>query len=128
MNHRYYMSDIMSSPAKNRLSTYLLFFDELPLDENKIKQIPLDYLLKVSAFSNDKSHYVQIAHSYFDQIKEEDIPLLAELLVGVSLQHDYVDERTIRLTIELSKKIPASTYIQEIVDNNIRRPKKARVR
>ena len=128
MNHRYYMSDIMSSPAKNRLSTYLLFFDELPLDENKIKQIPLDYLLKVSTFSNDKSHYVQIAHSYFDQIKEEDIPLLAELLVGVSLQHDYVDERTIRLTIELSKKIPASTYIQEIVDNNIRRPKKARVR
>lgn len=128
MNHRYYMSDIMSSPAKNRLSTYLLFFDELPLDENKIKQIPLDYLLKVSAFSNDKSHYIQIAHSYFDQIKEEDIPLLAELLVGVSLQHDYVDERTIRLTIELSKKIPASTYIQEIVDNNIRRPKKARVR
>ena len=128
MNHRYYMSDIMSSPAKNRLSTYLLFFDELPLDENKIKQIPLDYLLKVSSFSNDKSHYVQIAHSYFDQIKEEDIPLLAELLVGVSLQHDYVDERTIRLTIELSKKIPASTYIQEIVDNNIRRPKKAKVR
>ena len=128
MNHRYYMSDIMSSPAKNRLSTYLLFFDELPLDENKIKQIPLDYLLKVSAFSNDKSHYVQIAHSYFDQIKEEDIPLLAELLVGVSLQHDYVDERTIRLTIELSKKIPSSTYIQDIVDNNIRRPKKARVR
>ena len=127
MNHRYYMSDIMSSPAKNRLSTYLLFFDELPLDENKIKQIPLDYLLKVAAFSNDKSHYVQIAHSYFDQIKEEDIPLLAELLVGVSLQHDYVDERTIRLTIELSKKIPSSTYIQELVDNNIRRPKKARV-
>ena len=128
MNHRYYMSDIMSSPAKNRLSTYLLFFDELPLDESKIKQIPLDYLLKVSAFSNDKSHYVQIAYSYFDQIKEEDIPLLAELLVGVSLQHDFVDERTIRLTIELSKKIPSSTYIQEIVNNNIRRPKKARVR
>ena len=128
MNHRYYMSDIMSSPAKNRLSTYLLFFDELPLDENKIKQIPLDYLLRVSAFSNDKSHYVQIAHSFFDQIRKEDIPLLAELLVGVSLQHDYVDERTIRLTIELSKKIPSSTYIQEIVDNNIRRPKKARVR
>ena len=128
MNHRYYMSDIMSSPAKNRLSTYLLFFDELPLDENKIKQIPLDYLLRVSAFSNDKSHYVQIAHSYFDQIKEDNLPLLAELLVGVSLQHDFVDERTIRLTIELSKKIPNSTYIQELVENNIRRPKKARVR
>ena len=128
MNHRYYMSDIMSSPAKNRLSTYLLFFDELPLDENKIKQIPLDYLLRVAPFSNDKSHYVQIAHSYFDQIKEENLPLLAELLVGVSLQHDFVDERTIRLTIELSKKLPSSTYIQELVDNNIRRPKKARVR
>ena len=128
MNHRYYMSDIMSSPAKNRLSTYLLFFDELPLDENKIKQIPLDYLLRVSAFSNDKSHYVQIAHSYFYQIKEDNLPLLAELLVGVSLQHDFVDERTIRLTIELSKKIPNSTYIQELVENNIRRPKKARVR
>ena len=128
MNHRYYMNDLMNSPAKNRLSTYLLFFDELPLDENKIKQIPLSYLLKVSAFSNDKCHYVQIAHSYFDQIKEEDIPLLAELLVGVSLQHDYVDERTIRLTIELSKKIPSSTYVQELVENNIRRPKKAQVR
>ena len=127
MNHRYYMSDIMSSPAKHRLSTYLLFFDELPLDENKIKQIPLDYLLRVSAFSNDKSHYVQIAHSYFDQIKEDNLPLLAELLVGVSLQHDFVDERTIRLTIELSKKLPSSTYIQELVENNIRRPKKARV-
>ena len=128
MNHRYYMGDLMSSPAKNRLSTYLLFFDELPLDENKIKQIPLEYLLRVASFSNDKSHYVQIAHSYFDQIKQEDIPLLAELLVGISLQHDFVDERTIRLTIELSKKLPSSTFIQELVDNNIRRPKKARVR
>ena len=127
MNHRYYMGDLLSSPAKHRLSTYLLFFDELPLDENKIKQIPLEYLLRVSAFSNDKSHYIQIAHSYFDQVKEEDLLLLAELLVGVSLQHDYVDERTIRLTIELSKKIPASTYVQELVENNIRRPKKARV-
>ena len=128
MNHRYYMNDLMSSPAKNRLSNYLLFFDELPLDENKIKQIPLAYFLKVSAFSNDKSHYIQIAYNDFENIKEEEMALLAELLVGVSLQHDYVDERTIRLTIELSKKIPHSTYIQELVDNNIRRPKKARVR
>ena len=128
MNHRYYMSDLMSSPAKNRLSTYLLFFDELPLDEAKIKQIPLEYLLKVSTFSNDKSHYIQIAHANYEQIKEEDLPLLAELLVGVSLQHDYVDERTIRLSIELSKKIPSCTYVQELVENNIRRPKKARVR
>ena len=128
MNHRYYMGDLMSSPAKNRLSTYLLFFDELPLDENKINQIPLDYLLKVSAFSNDKSHYVQIAHSNFEKLKEDNVPLLADLLVGVSLQHDFVDERTIRLSIELSKKIPHSTYIQELVENNIRRPKKARVR
>ena len=128
MNHRYYMNDLLNSPAKNRLSNYLLFFDELPLDENKIKQIPLEYFLKVAPFSNDKSHYVQIAYNDFANIKEEEIPLLAELLVGVSLQHDYVDERTIRLTIELSKKIPNSTYIQELVDNNIRRPKKARVR
>ena len=128
MNHRYYMADLMNSPAKHRLSTYLLFFDELPLDENKIKQIPLDYLLRVSAFSNDKSHYVQITHANFDQIKEEYYPMVAELLVGVSLQHDYVDERTIRLTIELSKKIPHSSYIQELVDNNIRRPKKSQVR
>ena len=124
MNHRFYMSDLLNSPMKNRLSSYLLFFDELPLDENKIKQIPLEYFLKVSSFSNDKSHYVQIAYAYFDQIKEDDIPLLAELLVGVSLQHDYIDERTIRLTIELSKKIPNATYIQELVENNIRRPKK----
>ena len=128
MNHRFYMSDLMNSPMKNRLSSYLLFFDELPLDENKIKQIPLEYFLRVSAFSNDKSHYIQIAYSYFDKIKEEDIPLLAELLVGVSLQHDYIDERTIRLTIELSKKIPHATYIQELVDNNIRKPKKAKAR
>ena len=126
MNHRFYMSDLLNSPMKNRLSSYLLFFDELPLDENKIKQIPLEYFLKVSSFSNDKSHYVQIVYAYFDQIKEEDIPLLAELLVGVSLQHDYIDERTIRLTIELSKKIPHATYIQELVENNIRRPKKAK--
>jgi hypothetical protein len=126
MNHRFYMSDLLNSPMKNRLSSYLLFFDELPLDENKIKQIPLEYFLKVSSFSNDKSHYVQIAHASFDQIKEDDIPLLAELLVGVSLQHDYIDERTIRLTIELSKKIPNATYIQELVENNIRRPKKAK--
>ena len=128
MNHRFYMADLMNSPMKNRLSSYLLFFDELPLDENKIKQIPLEYFLRVSAFSNDKSHYIQIAYSYFDKIKEEDIPLLAELLVGVSLQHDYIDERTIRLTIELSKKIPHATYVQELVENNIRRPKKSKVR
>lgn len=128
MNHRYYMVALMASPAKNRLSTYVLFFDELPLDENKIKQIPLEYLLRVAPFSNDKSHYVQIAHMLFDQIKEDDYDLLAELLVGISLQHEYVDERTIRLAIELSKKIPESTYIQEVVDSNIRRPKKARVR
>lgn len=126
MNHRYYMADLLNSPMKHRLSAYLLFFDELPLDENKIKQIPLEYFLKVAAFSNDKSHYIQIAHSYLQSIKKEDLPLLAELLIGVSLQHDYVDERTIRLTIELSKKIPHSTYIQELVDNNIRRPKKAK--
>ena len=62
---------------------------------------------------------------YFDQIKDE-YPLLAELLVGVSLQHDYVDERTIRLTIELSKKIPDGTFINELVEKNIRRPKKAK--
>ena len=128
MNHRYYMADLMNSPAKNRLSTYLLFFDELPLDENKIKQIPLEYFLKVAPFSNDKSHYIQIAYIAFDELKEEEIPLLVELLIGVSLQHDYVDERTIRLTIELSKKIPSSTYVQQLVDNNIRRPKKAKVR
>ena len=128
MNHRFYMADLMNSPMKNRLSSYLLFFDELPLDESKIKQIPLEYFLRVASFSNDKSHYVQIAHAYFDRINEENIPLLAELLVGISLQHDYIDERTIRLTIELSKKIPHSTYIQELVENNIRRPKKAKVR
>lgn len=127
-NHRYYMGDIMSSPAKSRLSSYLLFFDELPLDEVKIKQIPLEYFLKVSSFSNDKSHYVQIVYNEFSSIEEKDYPLLADLLVGVSLQHDYVDERTIRLVIELSKKLPHSSYVQELVENNIRRPKKAKVR
>ena len=126
MNHRYYMNDLLASPAKNRLSVYLLFFDELPLNEDKIKQIPLDYFLKVSAFSNDKSHYVQIVYNEYENIKEEDYSLLGELLVGVSLQHDYVDERTIRLTIELSKKLPHATYVQELVENNIRRPKKAK--
>lgn len=126
MNHRYYMNDLLNSPMKNRLSAYLLFFDELPLDESKIKQIPLEYFLKVAPFSNDKSHYIQIAYGAFERIKKEEIPLLAELLIGVSLQHEYVDERTIRLTIELSKKIPHATYIQELVDNNIRRPKKAK--
>ena len=82
----------------------------------------------MAAFSNDKSHYVQIAYSYFDQIKEEDIPLLVELLIGVSLQHEYVDERTIRLTIELSKKILSGSFVVELVENNIRRPKKAQPR
>ena len=126
INHRYYMNDLLNSPMKNRLSGYLLFFDELPLDENKIKQIPLSYFLKVAPFSNDKSHYVQIVYTYFDQLKEEDMDALVELLVGVSLQHEYIDERTIRLTIELSKKIPSASYVIELVDNNIRRPKKSR--
>lgn len=126
MNHRYYMSDLNNSPAKNRLSFYLLFFDELPLDENKIKQIPLDYFLKAAPYSNDKSHYIQIAYSNFDKIKEDELPLLAELLIGVSLQHNYIDERTIRLSIELSKKLPNGYFIRELVDNNIRRPKKAK--
>lgn len=126
MNHRYYMSDLNNSPAKNRLSFYLLFFDELPLDENKIKQIPLDYFLKAAPYSNDKSHYIQIAYSNFDKIKEDELPLLAELLIGVSLQHNYIDERTIRLSIELSKKMPNGYFIRELVDNNIRRPKKAK--
>ena len=128
VNHRYYMSDILNSPAKNRLSTYLLFFDELPFEEGKIKQIPLEYFLKVAQFSDDKSHYIQIVHRYFDELKEEEYTLLAELLIGVSLQHDFVDERTIRLSIELSKKIPSNYFINELVENNIRRPKKARVR
>lgn len=127
MNHRYYMQDLFSSPAKNRLSIYLLLFDELPFDEAKIKQIPLDYFLKVAPYSNDKSRYIQIVHANYESIKEEDYPLIAELLVGVSLQHDYIDERTIRLAIELSKKIPHHTFINEVVEANIRRPKKSRV-
>ena len=126
MNHRYYVNDLLNSPLKNRLSGYLLFFDELPLDENKIKQIPLNYFLKVAPYSNDKSHYVQIAYSNFDQLKEDDMAAFVELLVGVSLQHEYVDERTIRLTIELSKKIPHSSFVNELVENNIRRPKKSK--
>ena len=126
INHRYYMNDLLNSPMKNRLSAYLLFFDELTLDENKIKQIPLNYFLKVAPFSNDKSHYIQIVYSYFDQLKEEDLDSFVELLVGVSLQHEYIDERTIRLTIELSKKIPSASYVIELVENNIRRPKKSR--
>ena len=128
MNHRYYLSDLMASPAKHRLSTYLLLFDELPLDENKVKQIPLAYFLKVANYSDDKSRYVQIVHANEKLLKEEDYPLLSELLIGVSLQHDYIDERTIRLAIELSKKIPNNTFINELVESNIRRPKKARVR
>ena len=63
-----------------------------------------------------------------DNLKEEDYPLVAELLVGVALQHDYIDERTIRLAIELSKKIPSGSFISELVDQNIRRPKKSRMR
>ena len=126
MNHRYYINDLLNSPLKNRLSGYLLFFDELPLDENKIKQIPLNYFLKVAPYSNDKSHYIQIAYSFFDQLKEEDMDAFVELLVGICLQHEYVDERTIRLTIELSKKIPHSSFINELVENNIRRPKKSK--
>ena len=128
MNHRYYLSDLMASPAKNRLSVYLLLFDELPLDENKIKQIPLEYFLKIANYSDDKSRYIQIVYANESTLKEEDYPLIAELLIGVSLQHDYIDERTIRLAIELSKKIPQNTFINELVENNIRRPKKARAR
>ena len=127
MNHRYYMQDLFSSPAKNRLSIYLLLFDELPFDEAKIKQIPLDYFLKVAPFSNDKSRYIQIVHTNYNDVKEEEYPLIAELLVGVALQHDYIDERTIRLAIELSKKIPHNTFVNELVEANIRRPKKSRV-
>ena len=126
MNHRYYVNDLLNSPLKNRLSGYLLFFDELPLDENKIKQIPLNYFLKVAPYSNDKSHYIQIAYSNFDQLKEEDMDSFVELLVGICLQHEYVDERTIRLTIELSKKVPHSSFVNELVENNIRRPKKSK--
>ena len=63
-----------------------------------------------------------------DNLKAEDYPLVAELLVGVALQHDYIDERTIRLSIELSKKIPSGAFIGELVDQNIRRPKKSRMR
>ena len=77
-------------------------------------------------FSDDKSHYVQIVYSYFDQIKEDDMPALAELLIGICLQHEYIDERTIRLTIELSKKLPSASYVIELVDNNVRRPKKSK--
>ena len=128
MNHRYYMQDLFSSPAKNRLSIYLLLFYELPLDDNKIKQIPLEYFLKVAPYSNDKSRYIQIVYANMDSLKEEDYPLVAELLIGVALQHDYIDERTIRLAIELSKKIPSCSFISELVDQNIRRPKKSRVR
>ena len=126
MNHRYYMNDLLNSPLKNRLSGYLLFFDEVALDENRIKQIPLTYFLKVAPYSNDKSHYVQIVHAHFDKLKESDMDALVELIIGICLQHEYVDERTIRLTIELSKKIPLGTYVTELVDNNIRRPKKSK--
>ena len=126
VNHHYYMNDLLNSPMKNRLSGYLLFFDELPLDENKIKQIPLEYFLKVAPFSNDKSHYIQIAHAYYDALKEEDMPSLVELVIGVCLQHEYIDERTIRLTIELAKKIPNGSFLMELVENNIRRPRKSK--
>ena len=126
VNHRYYMNDLLNSPMKNRLSGYLLFFDELPLDENKIKQLPLDYFLKVAPFSNDKSHYVQITHAYYERLKEEDVPSLVDLVIGICLQHEYIDERTIRLTIELAKKIPNGTFLMELVENNIRRPRKSK--
>ena len=126
VNHRYYMNDLLNSPMKNRLSAYLLFFDELPLDENKIKQIPLEYILKVAPYSNDKSHYVQIAHAYYDSLKKEDISALVELIIGVCLQHEYIDERTIRLTIELGKKVPNGSFIMELIENNIRRPRKSK--
>ena len=82
----------------------------------------------MSAYSNDKTRYVQIVHANFESVKEEDYPLVAELLIGAALQHDYLDERTIRLGIELSKKIPQCSFISELVDNNIRRPKKSKVR
>ena len=126
VNHHYYMNDLLNSPMKNRLSGYLLFFDELPLDENKIKQIPLEYFLKVAPFSNDKSHYIQIAHAHYDDVKEENVPLLVELLIGICLQHEYIDERTIRLTIELGKKIPKGQFLMELIENNIRRPRKSK--
>ena len=126
VNHHYYMNDLLNSPMKNRLSGYLLFFDELPLDENKIKQIPLEYFLKVAPFSNDKSHYIQIAHAYFKELKEEDMPSLVELVIGICLQHEFIDERTIRLTIELAKKIPNGSFLMELVENNIRRPRKSK--
>ena len=126
VNHRYYMNDLLNSPMKNRLRAYLLFFDELPLDENKIKQIPLEYILKVAPYSNDKSHYVQIAHAYYDSLKKEDISALVELIIGVCLQHEYIDERTIRLTIELGKKVPNGSFIMELIENNIRRPRKSK--
>ena len=126
VNHHYYMNDLLNSPMKNRLSGYLLFFDELPLDENKIKQIPLEYFLKVAPYSDDKSHYIQIAHTYYDSSKEEDLPLLVELVIGICLQHEYIDERTIRLTIELAKRIPHGSFLMELVENNIRRPRKSK--
>ena len=126
INHHYYMNDLLNSPMKNRLSGYLLFFDELPLDENKIKQIPLEYFLKVAPYSNDKSHYIQIAHAYYKELKQEDIPGLVELIIGICLQHEFIDERTIRLTIELAKKIPNGSFLMELVENNIRRPRKSK--
>ncbi len=126
INHHYYMNDLLNSPMKNRLSGYLLFFDELPLDENKIKQIPLEYFLKVAPYSNDKSHYIQIAHAYYKELKQEDIPGLVELVIGICLQHEFIDERTIRLTIELAKKIPNGSFLMELVENNIRRPRKSK--
>lgn len=124
MNHQYYISEIMNGPAKGFSSTYLLFFDALPYNESKIKQIPLDYFLKVSAYSNDKSRYIPIVYDKYEQIEKEQYPILVELLVGVSLQHDFIDERVIRLAIELSKKIPFAHFVNELVETNIRRPKK----
>ena len=113
------------SEKENELFAYFAYAYGIENDENKIKQIPLNYFLKVAPFSNDKSHYVQIVYSYFDQLKDEDMSALVELLIGICLQHEYIDERTIRLTIELSKKIPSASYVIELVDNNVRRPKKS---
>ena len=75
---------------------------------------------------HDKSHYIQIAHAYYKELKQEDIPGLVELVIGICLQHEFIDERTIRLTIELAKKIPNGSFLMELVENNIRRPRKSK--
>ena len=68
---------------------------------------------------------MQIVYTNFDQLKDEDMPALVELLIGICLQHEYIDERTIRLTIELAKKIPQGSFLMELVESNIRRPRKS---